>query len=1106
MERLVDDLEGVVRAPHPEPCTPFTKEIIVVQSKGMQRWLSMELARRVGVWANCEFPFPNKMVETLFAALIPDCPAESPAFRPEVLTWRLMGLLHDSIGRPGFEEISGYLSDDRDGLKRMQLAQRIADVFDRYTVYRPELILSWEAGAEGGWQALLWRALSAGAPQRHRARLLAELRESADSPPRGHQARISLIGIPTLPPFHLEVLSRVARHAEVNLFLLNPCREYWGQIVSERELARLEQRGLGQGEWYETGNPLLASWGKLGREFFESVIDDCGDPEHSETFCELPADNLLHAVQGDILELRDAGAARRPVAVDDLSLMVHSCHSPMREVELLYDTLLSLFDGNSCLAPRDVLVMTPDIERFAPYISAVFGTPESEAVRIPYSIADRSLMNEGEAAQALLAILRLSGGRYGVSSVLDILESPPVARRFALTGDDLGTVRDWLRAANIRWGIDAAQRGEQGLPPFRENSWEAGLDRLLLGYAMNGDGHRFFNGILPFDDLEGGVALVLGRFLSFCEKLFLRSRALAQPRDLSSWVEALREILADFILPDEEGERELFALSELAVKLGESALEGGFSGEIGIEVVRYWLEERLGKAERGFGFLTGGVTFCAMLPMRSIPFQVVALIGMDDGAFPRRNPPQGFDLMARSPRRGDRSPRDEDRYLFLEALLSARARLHISYVGQSIKDNSEIPPSVLVSELMDYLARGFQYPDGFPCGSALRHPLQPFSPRYFRGAREASAAAGTDRTDGTGQTGQTCQTGRTDRTAGNAGTARAAGASPAGRLFSYSEQNFQGALARLAPQKPLPPFIAAPLGPWGEDDSLTLKGLTDFLCNPARELLRRRLGIRVELGMEPLEECEPFGLTALVKYQLEQEIVAALLSGEEPETPFAVACGRGDLPPGVCGAALFQSLSGPAVEFAAQVAEASQGEPLAPLDIDLKLPGGRITGRIGSLRSDRLLLYRYTKLKAKDQLRLWVEHLALNAAGAAGYPRQASFLAADASVNLPPIEGSRELLSGLLALYRKGMSFPVRFFPESSLEYAKKSRDPKKAGKALADARGKWHGSDFFPGEANDRHYRRCFGDEEPLDAEFMAIALEVWGPFLGHQTGKVKK
>ena len=1076
MELLVDDLERVVRAPRPAPFTPFSKETIVVQSKGMQRWLSMELARRIGVWANCDFPFPTKMVETLFAAVLPECPPEPPCFRPEVMTWRLMALLGEAVDRPGFGEISGYLRDDRDGLKRMQLAARIADTFDRYTVFRPELLLSWESGQGEEWQPQLWRALCAGLEHKHRARLLSEFR-GAGLAPLKEQGRISVIGIPTLPPFHLEVLSRVAREVEVNLFLLNPCRQYWGQIVSERQLAKLEQRGAGPEQWYETGNPLLASWGKLGREFFESIIEDCGDPQREERFLEIPDDSLLHALQGDLLDLRDAGGEPRRIAADDLSIQLHACHSPMREVEVLYDTLLSLFESDPGLAPRDVLVMTPDIEKYAPYISAVFDTPEHPAERIPYSIADRSLKSEGEAAQALLAILRLCGGRYGVSTVLDILEAPPVARRFAMSGEDLETVRDWLRAVNVRWGIDARQRGEHGLPPFRENSWEAGLDRLLLGYAIDGEGRSFFNGILPFDDLEGGAALVLGRFVTFCEKLFAGTRDLATPRDTAKWVEAIRGLLADFIDPDEEGEREFLSLNDLAGKLGECGAQGGFTGEVGIEVVRYWLEERLGQSERGFGFLTGGVTFCAMLPMRSIPFPVVALIGMDDGAFPRKNRPQGFDLISQSPRRGDRSQRDEDRYLFLEALLSARRRLHISYLGQSIKDNSELPPSVLVSELQDYLAKGFVREDGSPagrgtgtCGASplgkpLRHPLQPFSARYFQEDPEE-------------------------------------GFRP---LFSYSEQNYRGALARLSPQRSLLPFMVTPLEPWEEGETVTLKALTDFLCSPAKEFLRRRLGIRVEQGVEPLEECEPFALPALVKYQLEQEIVAALLRGEELSAPLAVASGRGDLPPGECGAALFDSLSAPAAEFAAKVAEAASEEPLPPLDVDLKLPGGRIVGRIGSLRADRLVLYRYTKLKAKDLLRLWIDHLALNCAGAQGYPRHATFLAADSTVQLPPIEGSRELLNRLLALYRDGMSYPLRFFPETSLEYAKKARDPKKAFKALADARGKWHGSEFYPGEGKDQHCRRCFGEEEPLDEEFIATAIEIWEPLLGHQSGKGK-
>lgn len=1062
MERLVDRLEKVARAPRRAHSSPFEKELIVVQSKGMQRWLSMELATRIGVWANGEFLFPNKFVEQLFAKALPGRPEEAPLFSPEVMTWRVLGLLQQSAGKPGFEEIAGYLADDRDGLKRMQLARRIADTFDRYTIYRPEFLPAWEKGKEDHWQAQLWRALTDGVEQKHRARLLEEFRKALDAGSVPEKRRISVIGIPSLPPFHLEILARVARHTEVNLFLLNPCRQYWGEIVSERELARLEKEGDGEEQWYETGNPLLASWGKLGRDFFEAIIDGCGEHEREDTFPPLPQGSLLHEVQADIVELRGADAGVRQVAPDDRSIEVHSCHSPMREVEVLHDTLMAMFDADPSLSPRDVLVMTPDIEAYAPYISAVFGNPEPGAERIPYSIADRSLKNEGEAAQALLAILALSGGRYGVATVLDILESPPVARRFNLSADELETVRDWLREANIRWGIDAAQRAEQGIPPFHENSWAAGLDRLLLGYAMSGDGRSFYNEILPFDNMEGGAALVLGRFMNFCGSLFADTRGLARLRTPAQWVPVLRQILDDFILPDRDGERELLSLIEIVKKLGTCGSEAGFEEEVGIEVVRYWLGEQLGSSERGLGFLTGGVTFCAMLPMRSIPFPVVALIGMDEGQFPRRSPAQGFDLMTRERRPGDRSPRDEDRYLFLEALLSARKRLHISYIGQSIKDNAELPPCVLVSELLDYLGRCFVTTDGKKAGQVRHHPLQPFSPKYFSGA------------DG---------------------------------FFSYSQQNCAGAVAKLSPPAPAPPFLEGPLDPWEEEGTVTVKALTDFLCNPAKELLRRRLGIRIEEKDDPLEETEPFALGSLEKYQLEQEIVAAVLRGDELEVPFAVACARGDLPPGVCGAALYQKLGEPAAEFAEKVREAFAGEPLPPLDIDLNLPAGRIVGRIEELRSDAMVRYRYTDLKAKDRLRLWVEHLVLNCVEAEGYPLESTFVAANGTVRTPAIESCEGQLNRLLELYRTGMRAPLKFFPETSLEYVKKSRDPKQAGKAFSAAAGVWRGSEYKKGEGKDPYCRRCFGEAPPLDDEFQALALAVWEPILDHQAMKsVKK
>ena len=1072
METLLEKLAGVVERPLP---SPFTPETIVVQSKGMQRWLAMELARRFGVWANGEFPFPNALVETIFRTVIPDlagAPKTSP-FHPDVLTWRLMELLPACLGRPGFEPLAGYLADDGDGLKRLQLAEKVADTFDRYTVYRPELLLSWEDGSGGDWQALLWRELVRDSSFRHRASLLAEFRRTIDRPGSTSRLpeRISLIGIPTLPPFHMEVLAGIARQTEVNLFLLNPCREYWGRIVSERELARLEQRGWDEDPlhgYFEAGNPLLASMGRLGRDFFDALLGDCGDAEYDDTFTEIQGTGLLHAVQADILDLRDRGAGyRRVIGTTDDTLRIHSCHSPMREVEVLRDQFLALFDNDPTMTPRDILVMTPDIEAYAPYISAVFGTPERPEERIPYSIADRSLRREGETAEVLLAILRLCGSRFSVTDILDILEAAPVYRRFGITEKELETVRRWLSATNVRWGIDAPERAEHGIPPFSENSWRAGLDRLSLGYAMAGGECSFFGGILPYDHLEGSDALLLGRFLEFCETLFERVTALSRPRSLDQWSTELRSLLAAFIEPEGDEERDVATMLKVIDGLDECRASASFSGIVGIEVVRAWLSEKLGSEQRGFGFLTGGVTFCAMLPMRSIPFRAIALLGMTDGVFPRRNRPHGFDLIAASPRRGDRSQRDEDRYLFLEALLSAREHFYISYVGQSIRDNSELPPSTLVCELIDYIAKGFtmagrETDDTAAAGSiCVRHPLQPFSRAYFT--------------------------------------------PDDGRLFSYSRENLQGVLASVAHPAGPAPFFSRPLPP-AEDTLITLRDLADFFANPCRHFLRRRLGVYLDERDETLEESEPFALDHLGKYALGQEMVAVLIKGESLDNHRAVARSRGELPPGACGTAVYDTLASAAAAFAGQVAAATAGAPLPPLEIDLDIAGSRLVGRIGRIWSESLVHYRYAKLKAKDRLCIWIEHLCLNSAVPDGYPRTASLLAGDATVTISPVAESRTFLERLLAIYRQGMRMPLHFFPETALEYARKSNDPKKGSKAHGDARKKWHGSEDHPGEMKDPYYRRCFGDAEPLDEEFMELARTVYDPMLAHFSEKKAK
>jgi exodeoxyribonuclease V gamma subunit len=1045
MENLVESLATVVARPL---SSPFISETIVVQSKGMQRWLAMELAARFGVWANSIYPFPNAMIWRLFRSALPELSDTYP-FSPEVLTWKLMALLPRFLHRQESAELQRYLGGDTDGLKHFQLAEKIADTFDQYTLFRPEMLLEWERGESGDWQAILWRELIAAGEGEHRGRLKeAFCRHLAGGAPGvGLPERICVFGISYLPSYHLEVLSATARHTEVNLFLLSPCREYWADIAGIREQARMSTEQL---QLRIEGNPLLASLGRLGRDFSEMVLELAEVAgTQDDLYRQADGSTLLRQIQADILDLRgaDPEEGRRPIQPGDRSVQIHSCHSPLREIEVLHDQLLALLEGEPGLTPRDIVVMTPDIEGYAPYIATVFDGCQDPARRIPYSIADRSLASEGQIAAVLLKLLAVPGSRMTAVQLLDILESAPVLRRFDLDDEGLDRIRRWVEETRVRWGIDEQDRLRLGLPGYRDHSWRAGLDRLLLGYAMPEEVGCLFNGKLPYDAMEGSGAGTLGKLAAFIEGIAALADGLQRARSLDQWRAALGVMLADFIAADDAAARELATVAALVESLGELAEQADCGEPVTFAVVRAWLSARLQQAEKGLGFLTGGVTFCAMLPMRSIPFRIVALIGMSEGAFPRQSRPPAFDLMARHPRRGDRSLRDEDRYLFLEAILSARDGFYLSYVGQSVRDNSEIPPSVLVSEFLDAIERGFTAGEGEKIVERLltRHRLQAFSPDYFT---ESSP------------------------------------------LFSYSAELCAALHDRRSPQQQGAAFLHSPLAePAAEWRDVPLDRLLRFFAHPARFFLEHRLGIRLAEDIAPLAEKEPFLLDHLESYQLKTELLEAILRGERAEDFLPVARCRGILPPGRHGQVLFAGATAAVQGFAALVQEAQAGTSLLPpLEVQLDIGGFRLSGRLEGLLPQSMLRYRCAKLKGKDQLRTWIEHLVLNAVQPAGYPRETRLLMVDADLNFAPVDNAAEVLGSLLDLYWQGLSEPLRHFPASSAAFAKKW--------LLKDACSAWEkGYNDWPGEGDDPTFRLCFGQADPFNEEFERIARLIFEP-----------
>ena len=1022
----------------------------------------MELATRLGVSAALEFSFPNDLLDRCFRAVLPESQS-SNQFTQSSLTWRIAAQLPTLAHQKGFEPIASYLGDGSDDRRLLQISRSVAGCFDQYTIFRPEMVLSWDDGDGGDWQAQLWRAINRDCRGSHRAALLRTLQShvSSGAPANGTlPRRVTLFGISYLPPFHLEALRLLSTYCDVTCYLLNPCGQYWGTIISEKRKARLALQSplsAEAEEYYETGNPLLSSLGTLGQEFFETLLEYGFEAEELDNVPEIEFQNseakspsILSAIQNDILTLYDrpASGTKGIVSTDDRSLQIHSCHGALREMEILYDNLLALFDELPDLEPRHIVVMIPDIETYAPYISSVFGSRSSGRPPLPYAIADRSVRRESLFVDAFLKVLGMAPGRFALHEMLDLLETPAVMGRFDIDEDELVDIRNWLEDCNVRWGLDADHRTELGFPRYTDFSWQAGLERLFLGYAMAPDDSSTFGGILPYPACSGRQAAALGKLAEFIAIVRENSRRLSVRHTLPEWADILATTTAQMLLADPTDSAGPLVVAKALNSLREASSLHGFKQALALDAVRDHLTETLAKSGGGYGFMGGSITFCAMLPMRSIPMRVLWLAGMNDGQFPRTERPPGFSLMNGARRRGDRSLRDEDRYLFLEALMAAEDRFCISYIGRNNRDNSSMPPSVLVAELIDYVSSGFAGPDGgAPESVLIRHRLQGFSPLYFNNSDPA-------------------------------------------HLFSYDRESCLALEARRLSGRSRREFIREPLP---LDDTailqIDLQQLARFLANPAAVFLEQRLRIRPFNPAEEPEESEPFSLDALSRYTLSQELVGQLLKGAEYDDCLSAARSRGALPPLSAGKAAFDAVWVKSRHFAVTL-QPQLGAPLEPLTVAFAHDKVQLHAVLENCRSGTHTRWRCAGMKGKDRLYIWLEHLLLNIANADGYPLQSKMIASDSALELPPVEHAAAMLSDLLDVYCEGMTRPLRFFPETSWHFLK--GDQQKAERS-------WRGDQRmgFPGECDNQAVALCFGGEEPWGEEFSALTERIYGPLV---------
>ncbi|MEL4012695.1 exodeoxyribonuclease V subunit gamma [Dryocola clanedunensis] len=1068
---------------------PFQPEVVLVQSTGMAQWLQMTLAQKFGIAANIEFPLPASFIWDMFVRVLPAIPEES-AFNKQSMSWKLMKLIPGMLDRPEFALLQNYLSEDDNGRKLFQLASRIADLYDQYLVYRPGWLSTWEkgervdnAGEAQLWQAPLWAALvqhtrELEQPEWHRANLYQRFihqLENSDECPAGLPPRVFICGISALPPVYLQALQALGKHIDVHLLFTNPCRYYWGDIKDPAYLARLISRRRrshyqagdslplfkdnqsastlfnDDGE-QDVGNPMLASWGKLGRDY-TFLLAELEQFEEIDVFVDIEPDNLLHSLQYDLLELQNNAVAglteedylqshgKRRLDPDDRSMTFHECHSPQREVEVLHDQLLAMLDADPDLTPRDIIVMVADIDSYSPFIQAVFGNAAPDRW-LPFAISDRRASQAHPALQAFIDLLSLPDSRFMAEDVLALLEVPALAARFAISEEGLRYLRLWVNESGVRWGIDDDNVREFDLPATGQHTWRFGLTRMLLGYAMDSKAGEW-QSVLPYDESSGLIAELVGQLAELLMQLSRWRQALSSPRTLAEWVPVCREMLDCFFLPDRDTEAALALIEKQWQEMIKHGLDARYQQAVPLTLLHDELAQRLDQERISQRFLAGPVNFCTLMPMRSIPFKVVCLLGMNDGVYPRTLAPLGFDLMSQKPQRGDRSRRDDDRYLFLEALNSAQQCLYISYIGRSIQDNSRRYPSVLVEELLDYIAQSHCLPDDCArtcdeSGEAVKahliyqHSRTPFDANNFL---------------------------------------------PTSLEQSYASEWLPAAGEQGEAHAP---FIQALQHKVPED--ITLEQLLRFWRHPVRAFFQMRLGINFWLEDSELPDAEPFTLDSLERFQMNQQLLNTLVQGGDPQLLFRRYRAAGALPYGAFGEIVWEKQLTEMVELATKVSAERQNS--ASVEVDITIAGTRLVGWLSDVQPDGLLRWRPSVLNVAHGMQLWVEHIVWCASGGQGSSRV--YGRKNSAWVFPPMdpEQARTYLQQLIEGYLEGLSQPLLLLPNSGGAWIKACYDQANDAilwdeqtqqKARAKLLAAWEGNQMVEGEGADVWLQRLY-------------------------------
>jgi exodeoxyribonuclease V gamma subunit len=1055
---------------------------VLIPQVAMRRWLQATLAQRHGIAANLQFLTPGEFVR---AALDANVPGASEDLDAAALQWRLYAQLAEPAALRGraLAPLHDYLSGD-DALKPWALAGELAAVFEKYQAWRRDWLLAWEAGRDpADAQAELWRRIASG--RRHRARRIDEYLARFDAPdgplPAGMPQRLFAFAALNVSPDVLRVIATQARAGTLHFYVPTPSRRYWG------DLPNYAQRLRDDPDAQDEDNPLLAAWGAAGRDFMAVLgghevvrpsreIESYADPE------ELPddtpgRDTLLGRLQRDLLHRRAPQRGRTAFDREDASLQAHACHTRLREVQVLHDHLRALLDNTLSngtspdgrrfeppLQAREIAVLAPDIDQYRPHIEAVFGALAGTRDYIPYALADLSPLAGEPLAEVFLRLLALPSSRFGVSEVLELLATPAVSEAAGLDAAGLERLQTWLHEAGARWALDPDHRTRHDAPADEAYTWRFALDRLLLGHA-SGDDHEIA-GVSPWTELEGSALDALDSLIRMLRVLARHERLLGGAMAPAQWRDTLFALL-DALLPERpravSDQRAIERLRRQIDAFATSASEAEVDRPVPPDVVRAYFQHALSESDTRAPLLTGGISFARMVPMRLLPFRVICVLGLNDSEYPRRDPAGGLNKLAQeltTPARrfGDRSVREDDRFLFLQLFASAQDVFYMSWLGADPRDGSAREPSVLVSELLDVAAAYHQDPSARR-ELVLHHALQPFSPRAF-------------------------------------------GDDDDSRHFSYQAAWHPAAHALRGPRTPLGPWFTDVLPEVEAETELTLIALRRFLADPPAHFLRTRMGLRLPDEIEVHSDLDPLTTPSrgLDRWRLEQTVFDACANDDTADLARRLRA-QALLPSGPIGERQLAAIRAQVQPYASALRRWREGEPEARA-FELDVDGVRLYGHLDRLYRNGALRIRLNELHGPAQIAHGLDWLVLSALDDPRPLAQLASFDGEASVRMrAPIapQRAREALSALLALRREGLREPLPIQARSAwLWYSQPRGDASADAAAWKAAREQWFGAEKKWGEVDSAAVQLALRGRDPfLDeadgARFRALATRLF-------------